>query len=196
MMRAALLSCVIFELWFASGSCTWAEPAREKGARRNQAEIWADSGLNQSESRETVKNGGGWRRVPGGAAGASKSSPAILRTMDFERSDPRLAGVLLQCGAQGIETVIVVVEPFPPHAQTEVALRTSGQAFKAEGRVIPAGAGIRLVFDPAKLLALARQKAEDLEVTVTAGNSSMAGAVALAGLPEALDWLKAECEQK
>ncbi len=71
-------------------------------------------------NQETPRNGGGWRVS------------------------------LFHCGLQGIETVIVVFEPFPPHAQKEAALRTSGQAFKVDGRVIPAGAGIRLALDPAK----------------------------------------------
>jgi len=54
-----------------------------------------------------------WRLVRSAGENNEPGSVAILHTVDFERSNPRLAGLMLRCGRQGIETVIVVVEPYP-----------------------------------------------------------------------------------
>lgn len=180
----------------AGGSCSFAEFTVADAGYNYPPKPEADSGKTAGEARDATLIEGSWRRLQGDAADAGKSRAAILHTMDFERSDPRLAGILLQCGPHGIETVIVVVEPFPPHSQPEVTLRTPEQAFQSAGRVIPAGAGIRLQWDPAHLMALARHEASELEVKVAAGGAAMSGVVALAGLPKALEWLNAECVQK
>ena len=139
----------------------------------------------------------GWRLIRGGTTEAGKSGAAILHTAEFERSDPRLAGLMLRCGGtQGVETVIIVVEPFPPHAQPQVSLRTPEQMFEFAGSIIPTGAGIRLPLEAAKLAALGVGKADEVEVKVTIDGTAINGVVALTGLPKALPWLSAQCVQK
>ncbi len=61
-------------------------------------------------------------------------------------------GLLLQCRKQGIEAVVVVVEPFPPHARPPISLRTPRQESQVFGAIIPAGAGIRLPGDGPSLV--------------------------------------------
>lgn len=139
---------------------------------------------------------GGWRLVRSSTAASGNAAAAILRTADFERSDPRLAGLLLRCGTQGIEAVIVVVEPFPPHARPRITLRTAGQESHYAGSIIPTGAGIRLPGEAADLVARMGTKARELEVKVNDGDAAMGGVVALSGLSKALEWLNAECVQK
>jgi hypothetical protein len=139
----------------------------------------------------------GWRLIGGATTGAGKSDAAVLHTPELERSDPRLAGLMVRCdGTQGTETIIVVVEPFSPHAQPQVSLRTPEQTLEFAGSVIPTGAGIRLPLDAVKLAALGLGKARDVEIKVTADGAAINGAVALTGLPKALAWLKGECIQK
>jgi len=58
---------------------------------------------------------------------ASRSEAAIPHTADIARSNPRLAALMLHCGREGVEAVVVVVEPFPPHARAQITLRTPGQ---------------------------------------------------------------------
>jgi hypothetical protein len=138
----------------------------------------------------------GWRLIHG-TSRDGKSGAAILRTADFERSDSRLAGLMERCGgAQGIETVIVVVEPFPPHAKPQVSLRTPERSLEFAGSIIPTGAGIRLPLDAAKLEALEFGKADEIEVKVTSDGAAIKGVVALTGLPKALARLNAECSQR
>ncbi len=139
----------------------------------------------------------GWLLIRGGRTETGESGAAVLHTADFERSDPRLAGLMVRCGGtQGIETVIVVVEPFSPHAQPQVSLRTPQQTFEFAGSVIPTGAGIRLPLEAAKLAALGLGSTREVEIKVTTDGAAINGAVALTGLPKALAWLNGECVQK
>jgi len=137
-----------------------------------------------------------WRLVRSAGANAEAKASAILHTADFERSDPRLAGLMLRCGREGIETVIVVVEPFPPHAQPQVILRSSGQESSFVGTVIPTGAGIRLPSNATTLVTGPWHAARELEIRVADRDVVFDGVVTLVGLPAALDSLNAECVQK
>ncbi|WGJ15665.1 hypothetical protein QEV83_05220 [Methylocapsa sp. D3K7] len=149
-----------------------------------------------SEQTNAASTGPSWRLVrstgPNGEPGAS----AILHTIDFERSDPRLAGLMLQCGKQNIEIIIVVVEPFPPRARPQVTLRTSGQVFQFEGSIISTGAGILLPSDATVSLLGPWRSASELEIKVADRETVLDGVVPLSGLSTALDSLNAECVLK
>jgi hypothetical protein len=151
---------------------------------------------NPSPSGQTNAASPSWRLVTSVGPNGEPKASAILHTVDFERSNPRLAGLMLRCGKQNIEIVIVVVEPFPPPARPQVTLRTAGQVFQFEGSIIPTGAGIRLPSDAAGLLIGPWQSAPELEIQVEDGNSMFDGVVGLSGLSKALDSLNAECVQK
>jgi hypothetical protein len=139
----------------------------------------------------------GWRLIGGSTTGGGTGGAAVLHTAEFERSDPRLAGLMVRCGdTQGLETLIIVVEPIPAHAQPQVSLRTPEQMREFAGTVIPTGTGIRLSMDTAKLAALGLEKASEVEVKVALDGTEFEGAIALTGLPKALAWLKGECFQK
>lgn len=118
-----------------------------------------------------------------------------MNTADFERSDSRLAGLMLRCGVEGIEAVIVVVEPFPPHAQPEISLRTPAGEGRFTGSVIPTGAGIRLPREAAALITRAPED-RSVDIRVSAEGETFSGTVGLTGLSKALGWLTAECFQK
>jgi hypothetical protein len=137
-----------------------------------------------------------WRLVrstgPNGEPGAS----AILHTIDFERSNPRLAGLMLRCGKQNIDIIIVVVEPFPPRSRPQVTLSTPGKVFQFEGSVIPTGAGILLPSDATGSLIGPWRSAPEVEIKVADGNSVFDGFVPLSGLSTALDSLNSECVLK
>ena len=132
-----------------------------------------------SEQTNAASTGPSWRLVrstgPNGEPGAS----AILHTIDFERSDPRLAGLMLQCGKQNIEIIIVVVEPFPPRARPQVTLRTSGQVFQFEGSIISTGAGILLPSDATVSLLGPWRSASELEIKVADRETVLDGVVPL-----------------
>ena len=84
----------------------------------------------------------------------------------------------------------------PRAAPSYISLRTPEQRYEFAASMIPTGAGIRLLMDPAKLAALGHGEAKEVEVKATIDGTAMGGIVALAGLPKALAWLNFECGQK
>ena len=79
---------------------------------------------------------------------------------------------MLRCGRQGIETVIVVVEPYAPQARPQITLRALGQEFRFIGTILPTGAGIRLPSDATGLVTGPWHKASELDIKVTEGDAA------------------------
>lgn len=148
------------------------------------------------DSTDAFRAAGSWRLVRTALATAATSEAAVLHTADFERSDPRLAGLMLRCARKGIEAIVVVVESFPPQARPEISLRSPGQESQFIATMIPTGAGILLPGDATSLLTGPLRAAPEIEIKVTEGGTAIDGVVALSGLPRALQSLNAECVQK
>jgi hypothetical protein len=166
------------------------------GASRSMAAPAIGGNPSSPELIDAGGAAGSWRLVRSATATAATGEAAILHTADFERSDPRLAGLMSRCGREGVEAVVVVVEPFSPHARPQITLRTPGQESQFIGKVIPSGAGIRLPGDATSLVTGPWRTAPELEIKVVAGGAAIDGVVALSGLPKALQSLDAECVQK
>jgi hypothetical protein len=98
--------------------------AQADDASRSTAAPAIGGNPSSPESIDAGGAAGSWRLVRSTAAAGEA---AILHTVGIERSDPRLAGLMLRCGKQGIEAVVVVVEPFPPKALPQITLRTPGE---------------------------------------------------------------------
>lgn len=148
------------------------------------------------DSTDAFRAAGSWRLVRNSLAAAATSEAAVLHTADFERSDPRLAGLMLRCAKKGIEAVVVVIEPFPPQARPQITLRSPGQESQFVATMIPTGAGILLPAEATSLLKGPWQAAPEIEIKVTDGRTAIDGVVALSGLPEALQSLNTECVKK
>jgi hypothetical protein len=175
---------------------TAAEIVTADGVPRSQNAPLFSGSSSLGDPMDAAAKARSWRLVRSAGQNGEPGEPAILHTADFERSDPRLAGLMLRCGKQGIEPIIVVIEPYPPHARPEITLRTPGQETRFAGTIIPTGAGIRLPSDATILLTSASHTAREAEIKVAEGDAVIAGIVALSGLSEALKSLKAECVQK
>jgi hypothetical protein len=162
--------------------------------RRAAPAIGDNSSL--QDSTDASRAAGSWRLVRTAIATGATSEAAILHTADFERSDPRLAGLMLRCAREGIEAIVVVVEPFPPQARPQITLRGPAQESQFIGTMIPTGAGILLPGDATSLVTGRWRTAPEIEIKVAEGGTAVDGVVALSGLPEALQSLDAECVQK
>ncbi|WP_026605694.1 hypothetical protein [Methylocapsa acidiphila] len=134
-----------------------------------------------------------WRRVRNPGASGGKEFAAILRVAALTRSDPRLAGLMLRCAEHGVEAIIIVVEPFPPHARPKITLRANEQESYLEGVVIPTGVGVRLPVDGAKLATGPWRNSEALEINIDDGAAPIHGVVELSGLTSAVASLIGEC---
>ena len=137
---------------------------------------------------------GAWHLVHG--EGKETETQAILHTPEFERSDPQLAGLMLRCGQKGIETIVVVVEPYSPETRPEIVLRSAEREIHFEGRMIPTGAGIRLPDEAANWLTQAAKASGEVEIEIAAANKKVDGVVGLTGLPSAVQPLNSDCVQK
>jgi hypothetical protein len=128
----------------------WGNPGVAAGfamaddANRSKAAPAIGGNPSSVESIDAGGAAGSWRLVQSTTATAGTGEVAILHNLDIERPDPSLAGLMLRCGKQGIEAVVVVVETFPPHARPPITLPTPGLESQFIGTIIPAGAEIRL----------------------------------------------------
>jgi hypothetical protein len=196
LMSRRLWIFLVLAAKFYGSPCTAAEFVAEGGAYWSKDAPPISGNLSNGDPMEATGRTHSWHLVRSAGENAESGASAILHTADFERSDPRLAGLMLRCGRQGIETVIVVVEPFPPHARPQITLRTPGQESRFVGTIIPTGAGIRLPSDATGLVTGPWHTARELEIKVAEGDADIDGVVALPGLSEALETLNAECVQK
>jgi hypothetical protein len=187
--------CLAFQAWLGGAPAFSAEFAPPGEGQRFAAAPAAEGNTSSGKATNSAEQAGGWRLIRSAKPDAERGAAAILHTADFERSDPRIAGLMLQCGAHGVEAIIVVVEPFPAHAQLQVTLRTPDQESHFAGSAVPTGAGIRLPDDVTEL-AHGWRKARELELKVTEGNAEVGGVVDLGGFPKALEWITAECMKK
>ncbi len=132
-----------------------------------------------------------WRlvRTPGGVG--KPDALSIMHTADFERSDPLLAGLMLRCGDAGIETIIVLIEPFPPEARPKITLRADGQESYFEGRSTLTGVGVRVPIDAMDKATNSWRRARELFVQISEGKTEIDGVVKLSGLDAAIQPLSA-----
>lgn len=130
-----------------------------------------------------------WRTVRTKAADGVTETTAILRVADVLKSDPRLAGLMLRCSEQGVEPVIVVVEPFSPQARPKITLRADDQELYFDGKPLPTGAGLRVPADGLNLINGPWKGARELRIRISDGDAEMSGVVDLAGLTQAIQSL-------
>ncbi len=102
---------------------------------------------------------------------------------------------MLRCSKKGIETIIVVVEPFPPQSRPKITLRAAGQEFYFVGSVLATGAGLLLPADGMDLAMGPWRGADELSIKVSEGDAEIEGVVKLSGLTAAIQSL-ADCAAK
>lgn len=138
---------------------------------------------------------GEWRTIHTKAADGVTDTTAILHVADLLKSDPRLAGLMLRCNKQGVEPVIVVVEPFSPQARPKITLRADNQEFYFEGKPLPTGAGLRVPADGLDLVKGPWKGASELTIRISDADLEISGVVELSGLTNAIKSL-ADCAGK
>ena len=127
-----------------------------------------------------------WRIIHTKGADGVSETTAILRVAEVLRSDPRLAGLMLRCSKQGVEPVIVVVEPFSPQARPKITLRADDQEFYFEGKPLPTGEGLRVPANGLDLVQGPWKDARELMISISDGGAEIGGVVELSGLPDAI----------
>jgi hypothetical protein len=138
---------------------------------------------------------GNWRlvRTPNPAGGADAVS--IMQTADIAKSDLDLAGLMFRCGERNVETLVVLVRPFPPRAHPKVTAGAGGRSGQFTATVVPPGSALLLPPEASSLAAGPWQSSPELAVEV-ADENPIRGVIALAGLGPAYRMLVANCRSQ
>jgi hypothetical protein len=116
-----------------------------------------------------------------------------MQTADIARSDLGLAGLMLRCGENSTELLVVLVQPIPPRAHPKVMVSASGKSAEFTATVVPPGVAVLLPQGASALAAGPWQSATELAVEVDDDQGPIRGIVSLAGLGAAFRTLLSNC---
>jgi hypothetical protein len=156
----------------------------------------ADSAvLSNARFALAAANIGTWRLVRTPDPRGGPDAVSVVQTPDPSRSDIDLAGLMLRCSDRGFNVLIVVVDPFPPHARPTAKLTTRAGSIELPTTVMPPGAAITLPREVTALVNGAWQVSPELAIEVrdSQNNRVVRGVVALQGLASAVALLTANC---
>ena len=197
MMRVTLLCAAL--LVVADGSSR-AEPPRPgmlncaSGVSPEQRQRCDEEAFRQVETgSQSTQLEGGWRLVKSRNPDGGADAISVMHVVDSAKSDARLAGLSLQCGRDGIEIVLIVLERLSRSTRPNVVLITGEKRAEFEASVIQGGAALLLPADASKLAAGDWQGATELSVEIATKPTAIRGAVPIGGLSTALRYLSQNC---
>ena len=197
MIRVTLLCAALLVVADSSGR---AEPARRdmlncaSGVSPEQRQRCDEEAFRQVEAgSQSTQLAGGWRLVKSRNPDGGADAISVMHVANSARSDARLAGLSLQCGRDGIEIVLIVLDPLSRSARPNVALITGEKRTAFEASVIQGGAALLLPADATKLAAGDWQGATELSVEIATKPTEIRGAVPIGGLSTALGYLSQNC---
>ncbi len=197
LVRATLLCAALLIVADGSGR---AEPPRQgmlncaSSVSPEQRQRCDEEAFRQVETgSQSTQLEGGWRLVKSRNPDGGADAISAMHVADSAKSDARLAGLSLQCGRDGIEIVLIVLEPLSRSTRPNVALITGGKRAEFEASVIQGGAALLLPADASKLAAGDWQGATELSVEIATKPTAIRGAVPIGGLSTALGYLSQNC---
>jgi hypothetical protein len=107
-----------------------------------------------------------------------------------------LAGLNLQCGKDGIDVVLVVLEPLSRSMRPNVVLIAGETRAEFEASVIQSGVALRLPAEASKLAASDWQNADELAIEIGTTPTAIHGTVPIAGFATALRYLLQNCRAR
>jgi hypothetical protein len=154
---------------------------------------YAPASQSIERNRPNAQGLGTWRfmRTPNARGGPDEIS--IVQTANPSRSDIDLAGLMLRCGDDGVDVLIVFIRPLAPRSRPSVKLTARGTPVAFDGLVIPPGVLISLPREATTLALGPWQSSPELALEVTENGNVIRGVVSLAGLAPALALLMSNC---
>jgi hypothetical protein len=197
MMRLTLLSAALLDM--ADGSCR-TEPLRPgmlncaSGVSAEQRQQCDEEAFRQVETgSQSTQLEGGWRLVKSRNPDGGDDAVSAMHVVDSAKSDARLAGLSLQCGRDGIEIALIVLEPLSHSTRPNVVLITGEKRAEFEASVIQGGAALLLPTDVSKLAVSDWQGASELSVEIATKPTAIRGTVPIGGLSTAVRYLSQYC---
>lgn len=139
---------------------------------------------------------GDWRLVRTTNPSGSEKMVSVIHTADLTKSDLDFAGLMIRCGKDAPEVLVVLITPFPPHAHPKVVIGAPGHGTTLASTVVPPGVSLLLPAEATVLAHGAWQSLSELAIEVSDGATTVRGTVPLAGLAGALVTLAANCPAK
>jgi hypothetical protein len=136
---------------------------------------------------------GGWQLVQSRNPGGGADAVSVMHVADTTRSDVGLAGLNLQCGREGVEVILVILERLPRTSRPKVILAAGTSRAEFEASVVQSGEALLLPNAEANLASAEWQKANELAIEIETQAGAIRGAVPMGGLSAALQTLKARC---
>lgn len=137
----------------------------------------------------------GWKLFRSRDPRGGPDAISIMHVADLSNSDPDIAGIMLRCvgNGDGIETLVIVIEPRPPRARPHVVTAVSGASATFEATVVPPFTALLLPEQATALITGPWKSASELTVQVESEQGTGHGVILLRGLRPALELLTTNC---
>lgn len=138
----------------------------------------------------------GWRLVRTRDPGGSAEAVSVMHVADTTKSDLALAGLSLHCGSNGIEVVLIMLEPLPRGSHPSVTVTMGSNKVQFEASATQRGEALLLPPSAASLAAGEWQKAAELGIEIATEPAPIKGTMPIRGLSGALRALSPYCAGK
>jgi hypothetical protein len=136
---------------------------------------------------------GGWQLVKTKDPSGGPDAVSVMHVADAKRSDIGLAGLSLQCGRQGIEVLLIVLERMS-RGEPKVTLTSgNGRIAVFNASVVQTGQALLLPRNAAEFATRDWQQANELSVEIEGKSTSIRGTVPIGGLAVAYQLLTESC---
>jgi len=167
------------------------------GAGAGQIESCDEEASRLANARtQTTMLGDGWRLAKTRDSSSNAEIVSIMHVADISKSDINLAGLSLRCGQDGLQAVLILLEPLPRSNHPTVVVKTDSKRSEFEAAVTQGGEALLL---PGLASTLARgdwQTASELSIEIAARPNPIQGVVPIRGLAAALRSLPPNCLTK
>jgi hypothetical protein len=198
MVRASVLPALFLLLLLATPARS--DPVRPElqncsaGARSDQRQRCDDEAFKQVETRsQTTQLDHGWRLVRTRDPRGGADAVSVMHVVDTGKSDASLAGLSLQCGQDGIEVVLIVLEPLSRTTRPAAVLTAGNKRARFEASVVQTGEALLLPRAASVLAAGEWQSATELSVEIETKPTPIRGTVPISGLSTAIQQLSQNC---
>lgn len=137
----------------------------------------------------------GWTLVRTKLEIGSPEQISIMHQADTA-SNIGLAGISLRCAANGVDVMLVVLEPVPPGTHPSITIAANGQQRSFDTSVLPGRRSLRLLPQAEPLPTPDWLQSHTLSVKVELGPSSVHGVLPIDGMIGALQTLRSACSAR
>lgn len=198
-VRLGILCALTFVLLMSGAPLAYAQRLQNcvPGAGAGQVESCDEEASRLANARtQTTMLGDGWRLAKTRDASSSAEIVSIMRVADISKSDVNLAGLSLRCGQDGLQAILILLEPLPRSSHPFVIVKTDTKRSEFEATVTQGGEALLLPGLASTLAKGAWQTAPELSIEIAARPSPIRGTVPIRGLAAALNSLPQNCLTK